>query len=82
MTTPARAARTSFPCASSAASAGPSAIALAALPELLDGLCKRGTVVGADLVEVAPDYDHSGSTSILAAQVLLNLIGRATLARG
>ena len=50
--------------------------------ELLDGLCKRGTVVGADLVEVAPDYDHSGSTSILAAQVLLNLIGRATLARG
>ncbi|MEP3115780.1 agmatinase [Nisaea sp.] len=44
--------------------------------ELLDGLTKRGTVVGIDLVEVAPDYDHSGSTSTLAAQLLLNFIGR------
>lgn len=44
--------------------------------ELLDGLAKRGNIVGADLVEVAPDYDHSGSTSTLAAQLLLNLIGR------
>jgi agmatinase len=25
---------------------------------------------------VAPDYDHTGTTAILAAQVLLNLIGR------
>ncbi|MCA3544869.1 MAG: arginase family protein, partial [Rhodobacter sp.] len=32
-------------------------------------------VAGIDLVEVAPDYDHSGSTAILAAQVLLNLLG-------
>ena len=44
--------------------------------ELLDGLTKRGTVVGVDLVEVAPDYDQSGSTTTLAAQMLLNLIGR------
>lgn len=44
--------------------------------ELLAGLAKRGQVVGMDLVEVAPDYDHSGSTAILAAQVLLNFIGR------
>lgn len=44
--------------------------------ELLDGLCKRGTIVGLDLVEVAPDYDHAGSTSTLAAQLLLNVIGR------
>ena len=29
-----------------------------------------------DLVEVAPDYDLSGSTTALAAQLLLNLIGR------
>jgi len=27
-------------------------------------------------VEVAPDYDLSGSTTTLAAQLLLNLIGR------
>jgi agmatinase len=44
--------------------------------EFLDGLAKHGTIVGVDLVEVAPDYDHSGSTTTLAAQVLLNLIGR------
>jgi len=43
--------------------------------ELLQGLCKRGDVVGIDLVEVAPDYDHSGSTSFLAAQILLNFLG-------
>ena len=44
--------------------------------ELLDGLARRGTVAGVDLVEVAPDYDHAGSTSTLAAQLLLNFIGR------
>ena len=44
--------------------------------ELLDGLARRGSVVGMDLVEVAPDYDHAGSTSTLAAQLLLNFIGR------
>ncbi|WP_075221465.1 agmatinase [Acuticoccus yangtzensis] len=49
--------------------------------ELLAGLAKRGTIVGVDLVEVAPDYDHSGSTAILAAQILLNLIGRIMAAR-
>ncbi|MEN8658409.1 MAG: arginase family protein, partial [Marivita sp.] len=35
----------------------------------------RHEIVGIDLVEVAPDYDTSGSTSILAAQVLMNLLG-------
>lgn len=44
--------------------------------EFLDGLTRRGQVVGCDLVEVAPDYDHTGTTAILAAQVLLNFIGR------
>jgi agmatinase len=44
--------------------------------ELLSGLVKRGPVVGVDLVEVAPDYDHTGTTAILAAQLLLNFIGR------
>ena len=44
--------------------------------ELIDGLAKRGDVVGIDLVEVAPDYDHTGTTAILAAQLLLNTIGR------
>jgi agmatinase len=44
--------------------------------ELLEGIVQRGTIVGVDLVEVAPDYDHTGSTAILAAQILLNLLGR------
>ena len=44
--------------------------------ELLDGLTRRGSIVGVDLVEVAPDYDPTGSTTTLAAQLLLNLIGR------
>ena len=44
--------------------------------ELLAGLAKRGEIVGMDLVEVAPDYDQSGSTSTLAAQLLMNVIGR------
>ena len=43
--------------------------------ELLQGLAKRGDVIGMDLVEVAPDYDSSGSTSFLAAQILLNFLG-------
>ncbi|MGJ8588033.1 MAG: agmatinase [Yoonia sp.] len=44
--------------------------------ELLSGLAKRGNIVGLDLVEVAPDYDHSGLTSTLAAQLLMNVLGR------
>lgn len=43
--------------------------------EMLQALTRRHEVVGVDLVEVAPDYDHSGSTAILAAQVLLNFLG-------
>ena len=50
--------------------------------ELLDGLTRRGTIAGMDLVEVAPDYDQSGSTAILAAQVLMNTIGRMLHHRG
>jgi len=44
--------------------------------EFLAGLARRGTIVGVDLVETAPAYDPSGITAILAAQLLLNLIGR------
>ena len=44
--------------------------------ELIAGVAARQNIVGIDLVEVAPDYDHSGTTSILAAQILLNTIGR------
>ena len=43
--------------------------------EILQGLARRHEVVGMDLVEVAPAYDPSGITGILAAQVLLNFLG-------
>ena len=43
--------------------------------EILQHLSKQNKVVGIDLVEVAPDYDHSGVTTILAAQILLNFLG-------
>ena len=43
--------------------------------ELLQEAVQRHEVVGLDLVEVAPDYDPTGSTGILAAQVLLNTLG-------
>ncbi len=43
--------------------------------ELLQAVAERHEVVGMDLVEVAPDYDPSGSTQILAAQILLNFLG-------
>ena len=44
--------------------------------ELIDGIIKQGKIIGLDLVEVAPDYDLTNSTSILAAQLLMNTIGR------
>ena len=44
--------------------------------ELIDGIIKQGNVVGLDLVEVAPDYDLTNSTSTLAAQLLMNVLGR------
>jgi agmatinase len=44
--------------------------------EIIQALVRRGgNTVGIDLVEVAPAYDLSGITAILAAQLLMNSIG-------
>ncbi|MCU0817192.1 MAG: agmatinase [Cypionkella sp.] len=43
--------------------------------EILQGVARGHEIVGIDLVEVAPDYDPTQSTAILAAQVLLNFLG-------
>ena len=43
--------------------------------EILQQIAQRYDVVGIDLVEVAPAYDPTESTQILAAQVLLNFLG-------
>ncbi|HJV24084.1 MAG TPA: agmatinase [Aromatoleum sp.] len=52
--------------------------------EIIQALAKRsrGNIVGMDLVEVAPAYDPTGTTSILAAQLLMNSIGFIFHARG
>ncbi|MGC9420635.1 MAG: agmatinase, partial [Rhodovulum sp.] len=50
--------------------------------ELIQGIARGHEVVGLDLVEVAPDYDAGGVTSILAAQLLLNTLGFIFHARG
>jgi agmatinase len=49
--------------------------------ELLQEVAKSHDIVGIDLVEVAPDYDPTGSTAILAAQILLNFLGFIFAAR-
>ncbi len=43
--------------------------------EILQGAAQNHEIVGIDLVEVAPDYDPTASTQILAAQLLMNFIG-------
>ncbi len=50
--------------------------------EILQGLSTRGDIVGIDLVEVAPDYDHAGITAFLAAQLLMNVLGFIFHAQG
>lgn len=49
--------------------------------EFISELARRGRIVGMDLVEVSPDHDSAGITSVLAAQLLLNTIGRIGKAR-
>ena len=43
--------------------------------ELMQGLTARNRTVGIDLVEVSPPYDMTGVTTILAAQLLMNMLG-------
>ena len=50
--------------------------------EILQGLTAKGKVVGMDLVEVAPDYDQTGSTAFMAAQLLMSFLGYIFHAEG
>lgn len=43
--------------------------------EIIEALARRNPIVGLDLCEVAPPYDPTEVTSILAAQLLMNTIG-------
>ncbi|EKN69306.1 agmatinase [Neobacillus bataviensis LMG 21833] len=42
--------------------------------ELLEGIAKRGEVIGFDLVEVAPPYDPAGMTGQVGARLALDLL--------
>ena len=43
--------------------------------EILQEVSKNNEIIGIDLVEVAPAYDPSEGTAILAAQLLVNFLG-------
>lgn len=42
--------------------------------DLIYAVVKRGDVVGFDVSEVSPPYDHAGQTSLYAAQLILDFI--------
>lgn len=43
--------------------------------ELLKAIASKGKIVGLDVMEVAPDYDPTDSTAMLAARVILDTLG-------
>lgn len=43
--------------------------------EMLELISKKGDVIGFDFVEVSPSYDSNGTTSMLAARLILDFIG-------
>ena len=45
------------------------------LHTLVHGLTRKGTLVGMDLVEIAPERDVGGTTMIHAERLLCNVIG-------
>lgn len=49
--------------------------------DVLEGIAKKGKVVGFDLVEVAPQYDPSGITARLGAMTMLAFMGYITKER-
>ena len=47
---------------------------------LIQGLVKKGNVVGMDIVEITPSRDVNGITAITAGRFICNLIGAAVRA--
>ena len=46
--------------------------------EILKGVAQKGNIVGLDVMEVAPDYDPTDSTAMLAARVTLPINNEST----
>jgi agmatinase len=47
---------------------------------LIDGLVRKGRVVGMDIGEITPKKDVNGITAITAGRLIVNLIGKAVRA--
>jgi agmatinase len=50
------------------------------LHQLIHGLVRKGRLVGIDVVEIAPKYDHNDLTTIAACRLFINAIGAAAAA--
>jgi agmatinase len=48
--------------------------------DLIQGLCRKGTLLGLDIVEITPSVDVNEITSITAGHIILNAIGAAVRA--
>lgn len=42
--------------------------------ELIEGICKKVDVIGFDMVEVAPQYDQTATTTRIAAMTMINVM--------
>lgn len=56
------------------ASPYPGGLLFEEVTEIIKGIAKKGTIVGADIAEVAPQYDPSGVTVRLAALTLIQVM--------
>lgn len=58
----------------------PGGLTYADVIRLIQGLCRKGKLVGMDIVEIAPGYDVNDITCITAGHIILNAIGAAVRA--
>lgn len=54
----------------------PGGLTYAQVVELLEGVTRRGTLVGFDLIEFVPARDPAGIGAITAANIVVNVVGR------
>jgi agmatinase len=58
----------------------PGGVTYGQMRTLIDGLVRKGRVVGMDIVEITPKKDVNGITAITAGRLIVNLIGKAVRA--
>jgi len=64
-----------------AASPLPDGLTYREATELLTAICSTGKVIGMDLVEVAPQYDQTGTTERIASLIMMHAMAQAMKAR-